>query len=142
MPWYGTTIKNQHDGTAVVDWDTDTIKVTLHTATYAPDKDAHDFFNDITNEITGTGYTAGGITLSGKSVVVNAATDTVRFLAANISWTTATFTARYAVVRKDTGTATTSPVICYFDFGSDQSVSNGTFAINWDATDGVAKITY
>jgi hypothetical protein len=45
------------------DWDTDTIKSALTTA-YTVDIDTHDFFNDVTNEITGTNYTAGGFTLA------------------------------------------------------------------------------
>src|SRR3982751_5694470 len=103
MPWYGTPIKNALDGTALVDWDTDTIKVALATSSYVPDQDTHDFFNDVTNQLTtGGGYTAGGVALTGRSVVVNGATNTVRFLATAAQWTSATFTSRFAIVYKDT----------------------------------------
>ena len=43
-----------------IDLDTDTIKVALVTATYTPDQDLHEDFADLTNEVVGTGYTAGG----------------------------------------------------------------------------------
>ena len=43
-----------------IDLDTDTIKVTLVTGAYTPDQDAHDKRDDITNEVSGTGDTAGG----------------------------------------------------------------------------------
>lgn len=140
--WYGKGLQGQWGTTAAnrVDWVTDTIKVMLSTSAYTPNQDTHQFKSDVTNEITGTGYTAGGVTLGTKSVTYDTATNEARLIAANAQWTTATFTARYAVVYKDTGTGSTSPVICYIDFGSDQSVSAGTFTIAWDAT-GVAKVT-
>ena len=136
MPFYGLFLRNQLDGTAVVDFNTDTIKVAL--VSDAPVQDTDDFFDDVT-EITGTGYTAGGITLTSPTITYDTGTDQVRLDAADVSWTTSTITARYAVVYKSTGTASTSPLICYFDFGSNQSTTAGTFAIQW-ATDGIAYI--
>jgi hypothetical protein len=136
MPFYGLFLRNQLDGTAVVDFNTDTIKVAL--VSDAPVQDTDDFFDDVT-EITGTGYTAGGITLTSPTVTYDTASDQVRLDAADVSWTSSTITARYAVVYKSTGSAATSPLICYFDFGSNQSTTNGTFAIQW-ASDGIAYI--
>lgn len=139
--WYGKSLQGQWNGTTnQVDWVGHTIKVALTTATYTPLQDTHQFFSDVTNEISGTGYSAGGVTLGTKSVTYDSTTNEARLLAANAQWTTATFTARYAVVYRSTGTSSTSQLICYVDFGSDQSVSSGTFTIAWDAT-GVAKVT-
>lgn len=125
---------------ASINWSSDTIKVSLHTSSYTPAQDTHDFFNDITNEVTGTGYTAGGATLGSKTATYTAGTNTTAYDAADTSWTTSTITARYAVVRKDTGTASTSPVICYVDFGADVVSSGGTFQITWDAA-GIWSLT-
>jgi hypothetical protein len=138
--WYGPAIEGQYGTTAArrVDWVTDTIKVALTTSTYTPNQDTHDFFNDITNEVTGTGYTAGGATLASKTVVYTGASNKLVLDAADTAWTTATFTARYAIVYKDTGTASTSPLLGYVDFGGDQTVTGATFTIVWDA-DGVLK---
>lgn len=140
--WYGKSLQGQWGTTAAqrIDWVTDTIKVLLATSTYSPNQDTHQFKSDITNEITGTGYTAGGVTLGTKSVTYDTTTNEARLIAANAQWTTATFTARYGIVYKDTGVAGTSPLVSLIDFGSDQSVSSGTFTIAWDAT-GVAKVT-
>ena len=138
--WYGVPIKNQFDGTAVVDYDTDTIKVALHTVSYVPAQDTDDFFNDATNEITGTGYTAGGVTLGSKTVTYDTATNEMRLDAGDAQWTASSFTARIATHYKSTGVSTTSPLISYVDFGGDETVASGTFTITWDAT-GVAKIT-
>jgi hypothetical protein len=123
-----------------IDWVGDTIKVALTTSAYTPDQDAHDFFNDVTNEITGTGYTAGGATLSGKSISYDSATNETRMLAATSSWPSSSFTARRAVVYKDTGTASTSPLIGWVDFGADETIASGNFSLVWDGTRGVAVI--
>ena len=130
---YGVPQKNQWDGTAVIDWDTNTIKCALATSTYTPSQDTHDFFNDITNEVVGTGYSAGGVTLTASAPTYTAGTNVVAFDATDAQWTSASFTARYAIVYKDTGTSTTSPLIMYVDFGADQTVSSGTFTIQWAA---------
>lgn len=136
---YGVPIKNMYSGANVVDWDTDTIKVALCTSTYTPDVDTHDFFNDITNEVSGTGYTAGGKTLAPTAPTYDTATNETRMDAADTEWTAATITARYAVIYKSTGTASTSPLITYVDFGEDKVASAGTFKIVWAAT-GIWKI--
>lgn len=140
--WFGLALQNQYGTTAAnrVDWVTDTIKVALTTSSFTPDQDVHDFFNDVTNEISGTGYTAGGATLGTKSVTYTAGTNTVALKAATSSWAGASFTARRAIVYKDTGTASTSPLLGYVDFGGDETIASGTFSIQWDATDGVLKI--
>lgn len=114
-----------------IDFDADTIKVALTTSAYTPNIDTHDFFNDITNEVSGTGYTAGGITLAGKTVNLDTAGDFAYLNANPVTWTTATFTTRYGILYKDTGSAATSPLIGYIDFGADQVSSGGDFTINW-----------
>jgi len=116
-----------------IDFDTDTIKVALTTSAYTPDQDAHDYFNDITNQVTGTGYTAGGVTLASKTIGYTNGTNVTKFDAADVSWTSSTITARYAVIYVDTGTASTSALLAYVDFATDQSSSSGTFSIVWDA---------
>ena len=123
-----------------VDWDTDSIKVALCTSSYVPAQDTHDYFNDVTNEVTGTGYTAGGATLASKTVGYTAGTNTFKFDAADTTWTTSTITARYAVIYVDTGVSTTSPLIAYVDFGADVSSTAGTFQITWDAA-GIFTVT-
>lgn len=118
-----------------IDFDTDTIKVALVTSSYTPDQDTHDYWDDVSaNEVAnGNGYTTGGVTLASKTVTYTSGTNVTKFDAADVSWTSSTITARYAVIYLSTGTASTSPLIGYVDFGSNQSSSNGTFAITWDA---------
>lgn len=116
-----------------IDFDTDTIKVALCTSTYVPNQDTHAYFSDITNEVVGTGYTAGGATLASKTVTYTAASNTQTFDAADVAWASSTITARYAVIYESTGTAGTSALIGYVDFGADVSTTSGAFTITWDA---------
>lgn len=116
-----------------IDMLNDTIKVALVTAAYTPDKDAHQYFDDITNEIAGTGYTAGGETLGTKAIDGDDANDRAEFDAADVTWSVATFTCRAGILYKDTGTPSTSPLIAYIDFGQDISPSAADFSILWDA---------
>lgn len=139
MPWYGLFIERQFEGTKT-DVLTGTIQTSLHTATYTPNQDTDDFFNDATNEVTGTNYTAGGVVLGSKTSVYDTGTDEWRFDAADASWANATISGiRYAVVWENTaGANTTDPLMTYYDLGA-QSVTAATFTVQWDAT-GVAKI--
>lgn len=125
-----------------VDWDSDTIKVALLTSSYTPNQDTHDYFDDVSaNEVSGTGYSAGGQTLGSKTVTYDSANNVIVLDAADVTWSSSTITARYAVVYDDSGaTAASKALIGYVDFSSDQSSTNGNFTITWDAT-GIVRIT-
>jgi hypothetical protein len=129
-------------GANPVNYASDTIKVTLHSSAYTPDQDAHQFFSSVTNELaTGNGYTSGGFTLISKVVSYDAANNKNIFDAGDAAWTAAGGTIgpfRYACVRKDTGSAATSPILAIVDFGANQSITDGnTSTIIWDGTNGV-----
>jgi len=120
------------DGT--ISWDSDTtIKVALVTSSYTPDVDNHDYFDDITNEVTGTGYTAGGATLTSKAVNQDNTNDRAEADSADVTWSTATLTAAGAIVYKSTGNAATSPLIAYMDLGGDQTSSASDFKLTVNA---------
>jgi hypothetical protein len=125
-----------------VDFDSDTIKVALLTSSYTPNQDTHDYFDDVSAyEVTGTGYSAGGQTLGSKTVTYDSANNVIVLDAADVTWSSSTITARYAVVYDDSGaTAASKALIGYVDFSSDQSSTNGNFTITWDAT-GIVRIT-
>lgn len=117
-----------------IDLDTDTINVMLVTSTYTPDQDTHEFRDDITNEVSGTGYSAGGSALAGKAVTADNTDNEGVFDANDVSWTTSTITARAAVLYKARGGASSADeLICYIDFGSDKISTAGTFTIAWNA---------
>jgi len=134
---YNSFKKKIMDGS--IDLDTDTIKVALVTSSYTPVQDTHDFFDDVTNEVSGTGYTAGGATLGSKTVTQDDTNDRGVFDAADTSWSSSTLTARGAVIYKSTGVASTSPLIGYIDFGTNRTSNVSTFQIVWNA-DGILYI--
>ena len=125
---------------ALWDWEDDTIKVMLCTDSYTPDQDAHDYKDDVDNEVSGAGYSAGGATLASCSLTYTAGTNVIKVDADDPTWAASTITARYAVIYKSTGVDSTSPLIAYIDFGEDKSSENGDFTIQWHA-DGIATIT-
>jgi hypothetical protein len=112
-----------------IDFDTDTFKVMLVTSSYTPNKDTHDKRDDVTNEVSGTGYTAGGVT-SACTVTKDTANDRVTLSFAAVNWATSTITARAAVIYKSRGGAASSDeLVCYVDFGGDVSSSSATFSL-------------
>lgn len=112
-----------------IDFDTNTFKAMLVTSSYTPNKDTHDFRDDITNEVSGTGYTAGGVA-SAVTVTKDTANDKVTIQFGSVSWASSTITARGCVYYKSRGGASSADeLVAYADFGSDVSSSGGTFSV-------------
>lgn len=131
---YNTWNENVNNGVNPIDWDTDTIKIALATASYTPNAESHVNFSDITNEVTGAQYTAGGETVAGITVTRVGATTTVS--GSNVSWTqdAGGFTnARYGIIYKDTGVAATSQLVGYIDFVTDKGNTIDPFQITWNS---------
>jgi hypothetical protein len=122
----------------LINYPTATARVMLATSAYVPNQDTHVYVSSVTGEASGTGYTAGGQALASKTVTFTSATNTTMLDCADPSWTTATFTFRYAVFYIDTGTPSSSPLISWMDFGSDQSATGGTVTITIPGT-GIAQ---
>ena len=124
---YNSAIDDMARG--AIDFDTDTFKAMLVTSTYSPNKDTHTKRSDVTNEASGTGYTAGGVT-SAVTVTKDTANDKVTIQLAAVSWSTSTITARGCVYYKSRGGASSADeLVAYDDFGADVSSSGGTFSI-------------
>ena len=113
-----------------INFATDTFKLMLLTSSHTTDIDAQVFIDDVSaNEVAASGtYSAGGVTLTPSSSTDDT-NDRGALDAADVSFTSATITARYAVLYKDTGTPGTSPIVAIYDFGSDKTSTAGTFAI-------------
>jgi hypothetical protein len=118
----------------------DTIKLMLLGAGYTPARGTHQFKSDVVaQEITGTGYTAGGNTIGAMANAVAANVYTIT--GANASWPAATFSANYAALYDSTpATDATRPLIGYVDFGGAQSPSAGTLSVTWNAS-GIGTVT-
>lgn len=117
-----------------IDLDSDTIKVMLCTSSYTPDQDTHQYKSSVTNEVTGTGYTAGGQALTSVTVTYTGASNTFTFDSADPSWASSSITARYAVYYDATPASdATRPLLAYVDFGADKTSDGGPFTITVDA---------
>jgi hypothetical protein len=81
------------------------------------------------NEMSGTGYTAGGKALTSVTPSLDSTTACCDF--DDISWTSATFTANACLIYNDS--ASGDPAVCAVAFGGDKSVSSGTFTIQFPA---------
>jgi len=86
------------------------------------------------NQISGTNYTSGGNTLANPAVGRTGSTSFVDF--DDTSWTTATFTARYAQIYQSSGGAASgNNSVLVLDFGGDFTATAGTFTIQFPAND-------
>jgi hypothetical protein len=115
-----------------VDYDTDTFYVMLLADTYTPDFDAHDYRNDVeADEASGTGYTAGGASVSVSIGSFNTTTNKWTVTLGSKVFTAATITARYAAYYKRRGGASTADeLIGLNDFGSNVTSTAGDFTVN------------
>lgn len=108
---------------------TDVFKIALFTsaATLGATTTAY----STTNEASGTGYTAGGNTLTISQVPTSSGT-TAFLDFADTTWSSATITARGALIYKSGGG---NPAVAVLDFGSDKTSTNGDFTIVFPAAD-------
>ena len=118
-----------------IDFDTDTFKLLLVTSSYTPDKDTHTKRDDVTNEVTGTGYTGGGATTV-CTVTKDTTNDKIVISFEAVSWVTSTITAAGGVIYKSRGGASSADeLVGYIDFNGSISSSSSTFSV------GVSEIT-
>ena len=93
----------------------------------------------VTDEVSGTGYSAGGNTLT---VVAPTTSGTTAFLDFNdTTWATATITARGALIYHADGVG--DPAVAVLDFGSDKTSTAGDFTIQFptaDASNAIIRI--
>lgn len=89
------------------------------------------------NEVTGTGYSAGGNTLSIAQVPTSSGT-TAYLDFSDTTWSNATITARGALIYLANGT--TNPSIAVLDFGSDKTSTDGNFTVQFPTADASSAI--
>lgn len=101
---------------------------------YVPDHANDEFQSNVTNEVTGTGYTAGGQVLVGQ-VITLIGRDSY-FIANNLTWSTVTFTnGRYGIIYDAAGgSPSTNFLVGYVDFGANFSPAGSNFGITWNAS--------
>ena len=129
-------IHNFHNGsgggTTTTTGTGNTFKIALYTssATLAASTTAY----ATTNEVSGTGYTAGGNTLTNVDPTTSGTTALTDF--ADTTWSSASITARGALIYNSSTTAgSANRAVCALDFGADKTSTSGDFVIQFPAAD-------
>lgn len=115
------------------DLSADTLKIALYSSSASLDADTPAYTT--TNEVTGTGYTAGGATLTVTAPALSGNTVVVDF--DDVSWAASTITARGALIYNSTQS---NKAIAVINFGADYSTTNGTLTITFPAPTATAAI--
>lgn len=85
------------------------------------------FRSGVTNEVTGTGYTASGATITMTVGAIDTTNNRVGVTLGAVSWPASTITAVGGWVYKNIGTAATDQLVTYVDFGGAKASSGGAF---------------
>lgn len=115
---------------ANVDFDTDTFKVMALGAAYTENKDTHTKRSDLTNEVTGTGYTAGGNTVT-VTVTKDTANDRIDISLGGTTWPASTISGaqKFAYYKSRGGASTADELVAVIDNGSAVSTTAGTLTL-------------
>lgn len=133
MKWYGQALiawANKE-----VDLLDDSIKVMLCNSSYTPNQDTHDYKNDVTNEVSGTNYTAGGNALANDTLTYTAGTNVLKYDADDLTFATVTLSDVKNIVIYDSTPATdaTRPLIAYGVIDTALAPNAGNLTITWDS---------
>lgn len=141
---YGLTLEKMLNATALptngLESET-AVKVLMCTDSEAPNFDTHNFRDDILAEVTGTGYSAGGVVITSTELTLSSGVLT--YDAADASWASSTIANAMAGVGYFArgGASTADELVFLSDFVSAASSSSGTFTIQWSAS-GIFTVDY
>lgn len=128
---YTATFRDALENVIALNLDAENYKCALYTNTLTPNFDSDPASYSSTNEVSGTGYTAGGVALTGSTLT--AASGNLTYDATDVSWATSTIAnARGAIIYADA--LTPKALICAVNFGADYSTTAGTFTVQWNAS--------
>ena len=116
---------------------TDAFKLALYTSSATLNKSttAYSTSNEISNT-SGSAYSAKGKALTSVTPTLDSSTAVCDF--ADVSWTSASFTARGCLIFNDSHATDAS--VCAIDFGGDKTATSGTFTIQFPAASATAAI--
>jgi len=121
-----------------VNYEADVIKAMLLTSSYVVNQDTHRYVADVSAaELSGAGYTAGGLQVTSKTVTYDAANNRVKLTCDNLQWTGTTWLDVKYLVFYD---ADSGALLCYVDFETVQSTNNSPFTYLVPA-DGILTMT-
>ena len=141
---YGLTLEKMMNATSLptngLESET-AVKVLMVTDSETPNFDTHNFRDDITAEVSGTGYTAGGVVITSTELTLSSGVLT--YDAADASWAASTITNAMAGVGYFArgGASSADELVFLSDFVTAASSSSGTFTIQWNAS-GIYTVDY
>lgn len=127
---YTATMRDALKNVIALDVTSTACKVAMYTNTLTNNFDADPSSYSTTNEVSGTGYTAGGIVIASPTLI--ASLGNLTFDIADSVWTTTTISnSRGAILYADALTPKAN--IVSISFGADYSTVAGNFTIQWNA---------
>jgi hypothetical protein len=137
---YGLTLEKMLIDTAGESLEAEDNKEALVQDAHTPAFDTHNFRDDLTDEVTGTGYTAGGVAVTSTEITLSGGTLT--FDAADTVYTTVTISdAMAGVIYFNVGSAATDQLVVLQDFVTAASATAANFTIQHHAN-GIFTIDY
>jgi hypothetical protein len=137
---YGLTLEKMFIDTAGESMEAEDNKELMTTDTYTPDFTAHDFRDDVTNEVSGAGYSTGGVAVTSTQITL--AADVLTFDAADTVYPTVTVAnAMAGVLYFVVGSAATDQLVLLQDFVTAASSTAANFTIQHSGT-GILTISF
>lgn len=118
----------------------DALKLMLTTSTYAPSQANDRYQSSVTNEVSGSGYVAGGVALTGVAATDAAGVYTLSANTVDFGILTVAGIRICVLYDSTPGTAATNPLIWFWDIGADNSPAGVDFQLQWNAS-GIFTIT-
>jgi hypothetical protein len=138
--WYGLTLEKFLIDTLGDSLEAEDGQLALVTNTYAPNFDTHDFHADLTNEVTGTGYTAGGVAVTSTEITLSSGV--LMLDAADTVFATVTIAdAEAGALMRWTTVSATSELVLLSDFTAPASATAANLTVQW-AAGGIGSIDY
>jgi hypothetical protein len=129
MSMYGLFWKSL--GNKEIDIDSDTWKLMATTSSYTPNQDTHQYKSSVTNEVSGTNYTAGGLTIPSFAMTYDTGTNKLVIDAADANWAGPIPLCRQLVLYDSSPASdATRPLALYITLDADKQPSG----IVWNAS--------
>lgn len=140
---YGLTLEKMFIDTAGQSLEAETHKALLVEDGYTPNYDTHDFRNDLTNEVTGTNYTSGGVTITTTEITVaSPSAGTLKYDHDDAQWASSSISNAMALVGYfNVGSSATDQLIYLLDFVTAVTTSNGLLLVQINSN-GVFNLDY
>jgi hypothetical protein len=116
-----------------IDFAADDLRIALVTSAWTPNRATDEFWSTPqAHEVAAGGaYATDGVSLTTKVIGIDSTGHYAVLTADNVTWVASTITARYGVLYKKAGSAATSPLIGYVDFGGDEVTVSADFVLTW-----------